>query len=159
MAGNIEHVISCWLLFQKFHSPVLAGFADISHWTPFRLLSVYFGAIADRHDCRKVIQLAQIMYMVVSVARAVLFYTDTVQVWHAAILLILHGMARVLWTPAEQLIIHDMVYGAYPERSAAQRHQPSDRNSFRSCGGRWTDAVTESVHRSFYHVRLRIAGL
>jgi MFS family permease len=109
MADNIEHVISYWLLFQKFHSPVLAGFADISHWTPFLLLSVYFGAIADRHDCRKVIQLAQIMYMVVSVAWGVLFYTDTIQVWHAAILLILHGMAGVLWTPAEQLIIHDMV--------------------------------------------------
>src|SRR5438132_9213205 len=40
MADNIEHVVSYWLLFEKFHSPVLAGFADISHWTPFLLLSV-----------------------------------------------------------------------------------------------------------------------
>src|ERR1700756_3825516 len=63
MADNIEHVVSYWLLFQKFHSPVLAGFADISLWTPFLLLSVYFGGIADRCDCRKVIQVAQIMYM------------------------------------------------------------------------------------------------
>jgi hypothetical protein len=31
MADNIEHVISYWLLFDKFQSPVLAGFADISH--------------------------------------------------------------------------------------------------------------------------------
>src|SRR5262245_21560478 len=67
MADNIEHVVSYWLLFQKFHSPVLAGFADISHWTPFLLLSVYFGGIADRYDCRKIIQTAQIMYMGVSV--------------------------------------------------------------------------------------------
>ena len=109
MADNIEHVISYWLLFQKFHSPVLAGFADISHWTPFLLLSVYFGGIADRYDCRKVIQWAQIMYMGVSIAWAILFYTDTIQVWHASILLILHGVAGVLWTPAEQLIIHDIV--------------------------------------------------
>ena len=109
MADNIEHVISYWLLFQKFHSPVLAGFADISHWTPFLLLSVYFGGIADRHDCRKVIQIAQIMYMAVSVTWAVLFYTETIQVWHASILLVLHGIAGVLWTPAEQLIIHDIV--------------------------------------------------
>ena len=29
MADNIEHVISYWLLYQKFHSPVLAGFAVI----------------------------------------------------------------------------------------------------------------------------------
>src|ERR1041385_4944104 len=62
MADNIEHVVSYWLLFEKFHSPALAGFAEISHWTPFLLLSVYSGAIADRFDCRKVIQVAQVMY-------------------------------------------------------------------------------------------------
>ena len=53
MGDNIEHVISYWLLYQKFHSPVLAGFAVISHWTPFLFFAVYFGALADRHDCRQ----------------------------------------------------------------------------------------------------------
>jgi MFS family permease len=109
MADNIEHVISYWMLFQKFQSPVLAGFAVISHWTPFLLLSVYFGGLADRYDCRKLIQIAQVMYMVVSAAWAVLFFTDTIQVWHACVLLVIHGIAGVFWTPAEQLIIHDMV--------------------------------------------------
>src|SRR5207244_9680311 len=70
MADNIEHVVSYWLLFQKFHSPTLAGFAEISHWTPFLLLSVYFGGIADRYDCRKIIQIAQILFMGVSAAWA-----------------------------------------------------------------------------------------
>jgi MFS family permease len=109
MADNIEHVVSYWLLYQKFHSPVLAGFADISHWTPFLLFSVYFGGLADRYDCRKVIQIAQIMYMGVSAAWAVLFFTNTIQVWHAGVLLIIHGMAGVIWSPAEQLLIHDIV--------------------------------------------------
>ena len=124
MADNIEHVISYWLLFQKFHSPVLAGFADISHWTPFLLLSVYFGGIADRYDCRRIIQLAQIMYMAVSVAWAVLFYTQTIQIWHASVLLVLHGIAGVLWTPAEQLIIHDIV-GAEHIQSAVRLNATS----------------------------------
>ena len=124
MADNIEHVITYWLLFQKFHSPVLAGFADISHWTPFLLLSVYFGAIADRYDCRKVIQLAQIMYMGVSVAWAILFYTNTIQIWHASILLVIHGIAGVLWTPAEQLMIHDIV-GAEHIQSAVRLNATS----------------------------------
>jgi MFS family permease len=109
MADNIEHVISYWLLFQKFHSPVLAGFADISHWTPFLLLSVYFGSLADRYDCRKVIQTAQVLYIFVSAAWAVLFYTDTIQVWQASVLLVIHGLAGVFWAPAEQLFIHDIV--------------------------------------------------
>jgi MFS family permease len=109
MADNIEHVISYWLLYQKFKSPVLAGFAVISHWSPFLFFSVYFGAMADRYDCRKIIQIAQVMYMAVSAAWAILFYTDAVQIWHASTLLIIHGLAGVLWGPGEQLMIHDIV--------------------------------------------------
>jgi MFS family permease len=109
MADNIEHVVSYWLLFQKFESPALAGFAEISHWTPFLVLSVYFGAIADRYDCRKVIQVAQLLFMTVSAAWAVLFFTGTIRIWHAGVLLVVHGIAGVLWAPAEQLMIHDIV--------------------------------------------------
>src|SRR5580765_7415296 len=68
MADNVEHVITYWMLFQRFHSPALAGFAVISHWAPSLFLSVYFGGLADRKDCRKVIQTAQVMYMAVSAA-------------------------------------------------------------------------------------------
>jgi MFS family permease len=109
MADNIEHVISYWLLFQKFQSPVLAGFAVISHWLPFLVLSVYFGALADRYDCRKLIQIAQVMYMAVSAAWAILFFTDVIEVWHACVLLVIHGIAGVFWTPAEIVLIHDIV--------------------------------------------------
>ena len=66
-------------------------------------------ALADRFDCRKVIQIAQIMYMGVSAAWAFLFFTDTIEVWHACILLVIHGMAGVLWGPGSQLLIHDIV--------------------------------------------------
>ncbi len=113
MGDNIEHVISYWLLYEKFHSPVLAGFAVISHWTPFLFFSVYFGALADRHDCRRVIQVAQLMYAGVSLTWAFLFLTDTIEVWHACLLLVMHGMSGVLGSPASQLIIHDIVGREY----------------------------------------------
>src|SRR4051812_28381934 len=109
MADNVEHVITYWVLFQVFHSPALAGFAVISHWAPSLFLSVYFGSLADRHDCRKVIQLAQVMYMAVSATWGVLFLTDSLQMWHAMVLLVIHGMAGALWSPAEQLMLHDIV--------------------------------------------------
>jgi MFS family permease len=109
MADNIEHVISYWVLFQVFHSPALAGFAVLTHWMPFLLFSVYFGTLADRTDCRRIIQIAQIMYMGVSFAWGLLFLTNTIQIWHAMVLLVVHGMAGVLWGPASQLLIHDIV--------------------------------------------------
>src|SRR3984893_13797334 len=108
MAGDsIEHVISYWVMFQQFHSPALAGFAVISHWVP-SLFGVYFGAWADRYDCRKIIQCAQILYMSVSALWGVLFLTNSLQMWHAMVLLSMHGLAGAIWAPAEQLMLHDL---------------------------------------------------
>jgi MFS family permease len=109
MADNIEHVITYWVLWQKFHSPALAGFEVISHWVPFLLFSVYFGSLADRHDCRRLIQAAQVLFMLVSALWGLLFLTNSLQVWEACLLLVLHGCAGSLWGPGEQLMLHDFV--------------------------------------------------
>ncbi|WP_409183290.1 MFS transporter [Amycolatopsis sp. VS8301801F10] len=109
MADNIEHVITYWVLWEKFQSPALTGFEVISHWVPFLLFSVYFGGLADRHDCRRIIQAAQALFMAVSVAWGVLIVTDTLEVWNACVLLILHGCAGAIWGPGEQLMLHDFV--------------------------------------------------
>jgi MFS family permease len=108
-ADNIEHVISYWVMFQAFHSPALGGFAVISHWVPFLLFSLHAGALADRYDCRKLIQVSQGLYMVASLSWGLLFLTGTLQMWHAVVILLIHGAAGVIVAPASQLIIHDMV--------------------------------------------------
>jgi len=109
MADNIEHVISYWIIYEKFHSPALAGFAVISHWTPFLFFSIYSGALADRFDPRRIIQIGMLLFAGVSLAWGVLFFTDTLEMWHAAVLLVLHGCAGVLWIPSAQLLVHDIV--------------------------------------------------
>jgi MFS family permease len=109
MADNIEHVITYWVVWEKFHSPVLTGFEVISHWVPYLLLSPYFGALADRYDCRKLIQASQALFMAVSLTWGILFATGTLTVWNACVLLILHGMAGALWSPPEQLLLEDFV--------------------------------------------------
>ncbi|MGE3246235.1 MAG: MFS transporter [Beijerinckiaceae bacterium] len=108
MADAIEHVISYWILHQKFHSPVLGGIAVITHWAPFLFLSVYTGALADRFDPRRIIQIGMVFFMLTSLGWAILFLTDTLTWWNASVLLTLHGLAGVFWGPAAQLIIHDI---------------------------------------------------
>ena len=109
MGDSIEHVISYWILFQKFESQALAGFAVVSHWLPFLLFSLYSGALADRFDPRRLIQLGMALFMLASLGWALLFMFDALEMWHAAALLTLHGFAGVLWTPAAQMFIHHLV--------------------------------------------------
>ena len=113
MADNVEHVISYWVIYEKFRSPELGGFAVISHWVPFLLFSVYSGYLADRFDPRRVIQAGMVLFMIVSLAWGFLFITDTLEVWHACVLLVMHGFSGVLWGPASQMLIHDIVGPAH----------------------------------------------
>jgi MFS family permease len=109
MADNIEHVISYWMVFQKFHSPALAGFAVVSHWLPFLVFSVATGALADRFDPRRVIQCGMALFIIASLGWGYFFITDTLQMWHAMVLLVIHGCAGVLWQTPNQLLLYDIV--------------------------------------------------
>jgi MFS family permease len=109
MADNIEHVISYWVIFQKFQSPALGGFAVISHWVPFLLFAGFSGALADRFDIRRLIQVGMLMLLLVSVGWGLMFLTDTVMLWKAMALLVVHGLAGVFWLPASQVLIHQIV--------------------------------------------------
>src|SRR4029453_3681540 len=66
------------------------------------------------------------MHAGVSLAWGILFLTDTIQVWHACVLLIIHGMAGVVGGPASQLIIHDIVGREYLQ--SAVRLNSTGRN-------------------------------
>src|SRR5205809_911377 len=103
MADSIEHVISYWIIFQKFHSPALGGFAVLSHWLPFLFFSVYSGALADRFDPRRIIQLGMLLFMAASLGWGLLFLTGSLEMWHAAALLVVHGFAGLLWAAAALL--------------------------------------------------------
>ncbi len=109
MADSIEHVISYWIIFEKFQSPTLAGFAVISHWVPFLLFSIWAGVLADKYDPRRVIRWGMYLFVVCTIAWGLLIFTDSLEIWHAVVILIMHGLAGVFWGPASQMMIHDIV--------------------------------------------------
>src|ERR1700744_4239941 len=109
MADNIEHVISYWMLYQKFHSPALAGFAVLSHWLPFLLFSVASGPLSGKFDPRRLIQCGMGLFITASLGWGYFFITGTLEVWHAMVLLVIHGCAGVLWQTPNQLLLYDIV--------------------------------------------------
>ncbi len=109
MANSIEHVVSYWIIFDKFHSPALGGFAIFSHWIPFLFFSVWSGALADKYDPRRIIQLGMGLFMLSSLSWGIFFVTGTLTEWLAGTILVIHGFAGVFWSPASQIMIHDIV--------------------------------------------------
>jgi MFS family permease len=109
MADNIEHVITYLVMFQKFHSPALGGFAVVSHWAPYLFLAAFTGRMADRFDIRRLIQTGMLLFIGVSISWGVLIMSDTVTEWEAEALLVIHGLAGVIWVPASQVLIHRIV--------------------------------------------------
>jgi MFS family permease len=109
MADSVEHVISYWVVFQKFHSPALGGYAVLSHWLPMLFFGVLMGALADRYDSRRLVQVGMLLFMACSLAWGILFLTDTLQAWHTAVILTVHGVASVFWGPPGQVLLYDIV--------------------------------------------------
>jgi MFS family permease len=109
MADNVEHVISYWVAFQRFRSPALGGFAVVSHWLPYLVLSVWVGSLNDRFDSRRIIQCGAVLFAFVSLGWGYFFVTGTLQMWHAMVLLVLHGCAGVLWMTSSQVLLYDVV--------------------------------------------------
>ena len=119
MADNIEHVISYWVAFQKFQSPALGGFAVVSHWLPFLLFSVRRARSPTASTRSRLIQIGMALFMFASVGWAYFFSPTRLQMWHAMVLLVVHGCAGVLWSAPSQVLLHDIVgAGAPAERGA-----------------------------------------
>src|ERR1700748_2479051 len=109
MADNIEHVISYWVVFQKFHSPALGGLAVVSHWLPLLLVSVGSRALAGRVHPHRIIQIGMALFIIASLSWSYFFITDSLQMWQAMVILVIHGCAGVLWQTPNQMLLYDIV--------------------------------------------------
>lgn len=108
-ADDVEHVIGYWVIWQISHSPFWLGYAVVAHWLPFTLFAFYTGSLADRIDSRRLIQISQGMYILASLSWGALYLTHLLQLWHVALIIVLHGLAGVIFSPSSQLLIHHMV--------------------------------------------------
>jgi len=106
---NLEHATTYWVMWQTFHSPVLAGLAVLTHWLPHLFFAIPLGGLADRFDCRRLIQLSALLFISVSIVWGILFATGGLQPWECVALLLVHGFASAIWKAPDQLMLYDMV--------------------------------------------------
>jgi MFS family permease len=108
---GMENVIRNFLVLQLAGptAPFWLGMMVFAHWVPFTFFSLYGGVLADRYDNRKVQIVAQVLLMTAAVATAVVTIGGVVTTWWLFGLLLLHGFAGAIGSPAQQTLIHSMV--------------------------------------------------
>jgi MFS family permease len=103
IAVNLFHV------FQLTRSTALVGVVGLSQAIALLVLSPLGGAIADRFDRRRLLQLTQSLSMVVTVGLALVTMAGIVQPWHIYLSVVLNTAAASFDQPARQALIPAMV--------------------------------------------------
>jgi MFS family permease len=99
-----------WLVLQlSGDSGTALGVVVALQFGPVLLLTLYGGKLADRHDKRKLLMLANGTWAVLALAMATLVATGVVRLWHVFVFAGLLGMSTAIETPVRQSFVSELV--------------------------------------------------
>src|SRR5258708_18807373 len=106
---NTDNVIGFGVFSRNSKPPARGVSAVFPPWLPSLAFWVAAGALADRFDPRRIIQCGMALFIIASLGWGYFFITDTLEMWHAMVLLVIHGCAGVLWQSPSQVLLYDIV--------------------------------------------------
>src|SRR5229473_3350043 len=108
--GNwMEAVAQSWLVQQQTASPFMVELLAASEFVPHALLLLAAGALADRHDRRKLLLAGQIAMMLLGAVLAVLTHLGHATPWVVIALSFAEGAAWASVMPAWQALVPALV--------------------------------------------------
>ncbi|WP_328551592.1 MFS transporter [Streptomyces sp. NBC_00358] len=101
-----------WLVLSlSDDSATVLGLVTALQFAPMLFLSLYGGRLADRHDKRSILVVANLVSGALSMALAPLVITGAVRVWHVCALAFCLGVVNAIETPTRMSFVHEMVGG------------------------------------------------
>lgn len=108
-AMQMQMVARGYLVYDLTSSPFLLGVVNAGTAVPMLTLSLFSGAVADRLERKRVIQVSQAMAGLVSLFIAIAVTTGTVTWVHLLVASVLNGALFSFMMPARQAIIPQLV--------------------------------------------------
>ena len=110
MAGiNMQMIARGYLVYEITSRPLLLGVVNAGSALPILGLSLFGGAIADRMDRRRIIQMGQLISLVLTLAVAILIARGVISWQFLFISSMLQGAMWAFMMPARQAIIPQIV--------------------------------------------------
>ncbi len=105
----MQSVAQAWLVYRLTGSTVLLGLISFSGQIPVFLLAPVGGAIADRYNRQRILQITQTTAMMLATVLTILTLTGAIEVWHIFVLAALLGLTNAFDIPTRQAFIVDIV--------------------------------------------------
>ena len=108
-AGSFQSVVQGYLAYDLTGSAGVLGVISLGYGLPLLGLALFGGAVADRVERKRLIQLFQAAEAVIALALAVSVMTDTITWYHILVASVIHGALFAFMLPARQAIIPRLV--------------------------------------------------
>ena len=106
---QMEMLAIGYLVYDITSSPLLLGVVEAGYAIPMLTLALFGGALADRLDRKRVIQISQMIQVCVATFITVTILTDTITWVHLLALALVEGSLFSFMMPARQAIIPQLV--------------------------------------------------
>jgi MFS family permease len=98
-----------WVMTSLTTSAMMLGMVNFAAGLPMLALSLWGGALADRHDRRLILQATQVVQIALALLLGWLVATDRVQVWHIILLATVLGISGAFEMPAASALVPELV--------------------------------------------------
>ena len=105
----VQRIAIPWLVYRLTDSAFLLGFVGFAGQIPTFILAPFAGVLSDRLNRYHIMIVSQILSMIQALALALLFFTNTIEVWNVLLLSVIQGCINAFDTPARQSFVIEMV--------------------------------------------------
>lgn len=105
----MDQIAIGWLIWELTGSGSYLGLLAFCRAFPILIFTLFGGAIADRFERRRVMQLTQTFAMLLALLLSLLVVTDVVQVWQVLAIAALRGIMLSVNLPTRQALLSDIV--------------------------------------------------
>lgn len=109
MGDWMDNVAFNWLMWELTGSGAYLGLLATFRAVPILFFTLFGGALADRFERRRVLQVTQIVAMALALSLAALVITGAVAVWHVFAIASLRGIVMSVNMPTRQAMLSDIV--------------------------------------------------
>ena len=104
-----ELFILSWFVLQRTDDPFKVSMVLVAYISPWPLLIMFAGSLADKFDRHKLLVGAQLANLAIATLILTIIATDHIQTWHVFFLAFIQGTAKAVDLPARRTSILDIV--------------------------------------------------